>query len=211
MADKYTADVYTSEDAWQAFGKQDFELAGQIWQYLVATAGNDALRTQYRFNYTYVLLAQGRFTEAQDILQELYQASKNPIYLHQMGCVARESGDLNQARLCLIAEKARLNPLDYSVRAANSYELGLVALLLNELPQAHNFARDSLNQARRAGDCIAEGTAHRLLGDVMMAIQKDGDARQHYQAAFLAYGASKTLQPMHDALNSGRHGSTQVG
>ena len=39
---------------------------------------------------------------------------------------------------------------------------------------------------------LAEGAAHRLLGDVMMAVQKKDQAQQHYQAAFLAYA---NIQP----------------
>lgn len=178
---------FSADAAWEAFGRQDFALAAELWERLIDQESDEARRNRYRFNYTYVLLAQGRFDAAQALLEELYQFSQHPLYLHQMGYVARESGDLNQAHLCLEAERARLGAGDHAARAANAYELGLVALLQNNLPAAHNHARDSLTQARRAGDRIAEGTAHRLLGDVMMAIQKANDAQLHYRSALRAY------------------------
>lgn len=182
----------TSKAAWQAFRQKNYDLAARIWLELMQASDCPELHNLYRFNYSYVLLAQGKNSEVQAILQELYEMTGNPFFLHRMSYVASEAGDLPQARNYLIEQRRCLELTDHRALAANAYELSLIGLLQNRLDVAIDWAHDSLQHAQADNDLLAEGAAHRLLGDVMMAVQKKDQAQQHYQAAFLAYA---NIQP----------------
>ncbi len=180
----------TSGAAWLAFRNKDYDQAADVWLTLMQQTEQPELQNLYRFNYTYVLLAQGQTVQVQAILQELYEMSGNPFFLHRMGAVARESGNLRQAKQDLLEQRQQLDLKDHCALSANAYELGLIALLEHQLEQADEWAHISLQHAQVAGDSLAECTAHRLLGDVMMAVQKQTEAKKHYRSAFLAHASS---------------------
>lgn len=179
-----------SMDAWQAYDRTDYERAGQIWLQLIAeTAPGDA-RLQYLLDYSYVLLAQDRYHDALTLLKTLYADTRNPVFLHQMGCVAREAGELEWARTYFLAEISKLGPLTYTALSANAYELGRVALLQKALGEALTYAQTSLKQALAAGNLVSAGSAHSLLGDVLCGLKQRVEGHHHYKAARLAFSSA---------------------
>ncbi|MEZ0372741.1 MAG: tetratricopeptide repeat protein [Candidatus Sericytochromatia bacterium] len=184
----------TSMDAWKAFERKDYAQAGQIWLRLIDATGEKATQLQYWLDYTYVLLAQRRFSEARTLLQDLYASTGSPVFLHQLGCVACEAGELDWAKTFFLAEISKLDPEAHNALAANSYELGRVALMRQALTEAWSYAESSLKQALAAGDSISEGTAHRLMGDVLMGRHDAARARRHYRAARQAYADGTARQ-----------------
>lgn len=180
----------TSAAAWQAFRQKNYDQAADLWLTLMQQTEHPELQNLYRFNYTYVLLAQGQTEQVQAILQEIYEISGNPFFIHRMSAVTRESGNLRQAKNDLLEQRQQLDLKDHCALSANAYELSLIALLEHQLDQADEWAHISLQHAQVDGDSLAECTAHRLLGDVMMAVQKQAEAKKHYRSAFLAYASS---------------------
>jgi len=178
---------FAEEQAWQAFHRQDYQRAGQIWLDLMRRTDSRAMQNGFRYNYTFALRAQGRFWEAEAILQELFDLNQSPEYLHQMGSIAHEEGHLTQAKALFLAEKAILPADDHQAQAANAHELCELALQQADWPAAHEYADESLCHAEAAADALALGTAHRLLGDVMKGIRQTEEARYHYSLASDAY------------------------
>ena len=52
-------------EAWQAFEDQQYDLAGKLWQTLMQQTVHPGELSRYRMNYTFVLLGQQKYAEAQ--------------------------------------------------------------------------------------------------------------------------------------------------
>jgi tetratricopeptide (TPR) repeat protein len=194
----------TADLAWQAYRQQDYALAGTVLCQLMGQTDSIELQNEYRYHYTYVLLAQDQRQQAYAILQELFEGTGNPLYWHQMSFVAREASSVAMARAELLMRKAELSLTDHVNLADTAYEQGLLALLQSDLQAANEHAHESLQHALAAENVLSIAMAHRLLGDVMTAIQQREEAKKHYQAAFLAVAKIKTLHAM--AQNEARTG-----
>lgn len=199
---------YTPRDAWEAFRDRQYELACHIWITLMAQAQSLDSHRSYQLNYTHVLVAQGRYQEASAILSELHETDSKPIYLHQLAFVAREAGDLEQARVCLYQEKQLIGADKHLLLAGNEYELGIVSWLEGNLDTALRHARASLEYAQLANDLTAEGCVHRLLGDLLTASSDLAAAEANYlaaQQAFVVTGDSLAAKEI------GRQLQNQIG
>lgn len=178
---------YTTRDAWEAFRDRQYELACHIWIKLMTDAMSLDNQRSYQLSYTHVLVAQSRFDEAKAILQELFESDPKPIYLHQLAYVSREAGQLDEARRYLEKEKKLITHFERLMRAANEYELGIIAWLEDDLEGAIGHAQSSLAFAQKETDLAAEGCVHRLLADLLKLKGDERGAANNYHAAHQAF------------------------
>ncbi|HEY9839256.1 MAG: hypothetical protein ACAI44_39680 [Candidatus Sericytochromatia bacterium] len=190
------SNIYTSEAAWQAFDNGDLERAGQIWLTLMHRPQALETHNRYQLNYAQVLIAQGRYLEAQRMLQELYTRTGHSRFLHLLGCLARQAGQLKKALRLFLTEKEHLDAEDHLALAINAYELGLTAWQRRDYTQAIEAAESSLSHAIKAQDLTCKGIAHRLLGDLLLAANRRGDARSCYLAAYDAFSQVQDQQAL---------------
>lgn len=190
---------YSAEDAWRAYDNGDYGWAGHIWLTLMQRPQTIAVLNRCQQNFVRVLIALERYQEAQRMLQELYTRTGHARYLHQMACLARRTGQLKKAQRLFLTEKAHLDPEDHVAMVLNTYELGLTAWLRQDYALAMEYAEISLLHANQAGDPTCKGLAHRLLGDLLLAANRRGDARCCYLAALDAFSQADDRQAV-DAL-----------
>lgn len=196
--------LYSLVDAWQAYEAGQYELAATIWKALIEVAPDAETRRSHALGYSYVLVAQQKWTEARTLLQQLQAETGEPVYFHQLGLLERQAGNSQAAQTAFDAE-ARLLPADDDwSRAANLRERAVTALLTGETRLALAWAEESLLLARKLGDAGLEAQSHRLLGEVAQAEGNLQRARECYADAAVAYamnGDALGEQEMADRIN----------
>lgn len=103
-----------------------------------------------------------QFHSEHQALQELFDQTRHPIYLHQQGCLAREATDYRLARLHFLAEQALLSIHDHGALAANHYELALLASLQKNWPEARSYIELSQSHAQQSGDPLTQQLTKQL-------------------------------------------------
>lgn len=175
--------------AWAAFEAQDYALAEQQAQALLA---HPATASRARFVLGYVYAFTDRFDEARASFQALRQhaqKSGDPTAehraLHQVGMVERMAGNWDAARRCFLEERELLAslPEDPLAASANAYEVATVALHFGDLAGARQEYEKSLVYAQQSGDRVAIACAFRGLGDLAQQEKNLLEARQHWLVA----------------------------
>ncbi|UJF28110.1 tetratricopeptide repeat protein [Planococcus sp. 107-1] len=145
--------------------------------------------------------AQGKFDEAQEIYQQLFDAASrendweySAVALHQLGAAERLSGKLKTAKETFIREYDLLQkhmPSSNALFAANYYEHGLIALSEGKLKAAKKMMQTSLDYALKSDDLVSIGYSYRGNGAVMQAIGRKEEAVKSFATANKMFGQAK--------------------
>lgn len=145
----------------------------------------------------YVYAHTDRFELARGVYANLRQLHAGDewehIAAHQQGMVERLAGAYPAALALLEQERTLIAALGDRPhkQSVNAYELGLVLLAMNRLPEARLELERSLENAGRQDDPEALGCAERGLGDLSAAEGHPQVARLHYQRARQAFGEAE--------------------
>lgn len=111
------------------------------------------------------------------------------IAVHQLGMVARMTGDCPRAR-ALFEEESRLIEaagLGTHEHSVNAYEQGLVALNMGDLSGADSHLKRCLELAQQGDDPVAVACGHRGLGELALAAGDQHEARHQFALALACF------------------------
>lgn len=154
-----------------------------IWRELMANTPDTRAQKRFKLAQAEVLLAQNRFAETLEVLEEIFAAAPDALTLHALGLVARAAGNLDDARAWFRKEQSFLPLFDAMARADNAWELAQLDLQQDRLVSAIAWLRTCLLQARFAADTSREARVRRLLGDLSLRRGRLDLAQDHYEAA----------------------------
>lgn len=193
--------LYSSQAAIINFPEQDRELMSSIWLELMTLAADVKTLSRCKLGYCEVLIAQQNFAEARAILQELYEALAEPVYLHRLAEVAYAAGDIPDALYWLRQEQAVLPENDAAAWANNTFSLALLNLQTSRLKEAVRWLAETSRHARAAGAGSLEGHARRLLGNLALERRESDLAMYFYRTAETAFARVQDDESR-DALNA---------
>lgn len=143
---------------------------------------------------------QGKLEQARArylVLRERYRQAADPeresVAVHQLGMVARLSGDYAGAAALFDQEAAMLErylPENRLRRGGNLYEQGFVRFLRGELGESERLFRQGLEVVGPGGDPMVFGCLWRGLGQVLAAGGDGRGAAAAYQEARDAFTAA---------------------
>lgn len=185
--------------AFALFEKGEFQQAEEIYLSCVRSIP-DKTSTSYKAALNglgYVKSFQGQFGKATAYYQELLNISKKEadlkeeaMALHQLGMVERMAGNFQRSREFFVAEGeiwTRHFPGFYVGFAANFYERGSIAIKEKKYTAASILLTQSLEYAVLAKSLVAQGCAHRGMGELGIATSKFDEAKNAFQKALSAF------------------------
>lgn len=213
---KETIKMQKINEAFELFDQGEYEQAEQVYLDCLSE-----LKDRHSDSYKavlnglgYVKSHQGKFREAKQYFNELLNLSleqadkkEEAMALHQLGMVERMAGEFEKA-LHFFTEEERVwsqHFSDFSVGfSANFYERGYIALMQERYEEAAELFWSSLDYAKAGNSLIAEGCAHRGMGEMEMAKNKVEQAGNHFQQALSAFekaGDEMAAAEMQEFLN----------
>lgn len=111
-----------------------------------------------------------------------YRESGDSRLLHTLARLAREAGDLREARAFLLSERREIQAGDHARLAANAFEMACLAQLRQEINQALLYLRASLRYALLGADRAAELRARDLMAQLIPLL---GEPRLAHVLAYL--------------------------
>lgn len=172
----------TERQAWEAYEREEYATAADLWEQLIRYASNETDGDRFRHGYGYALVGLKRFEEARVIYQQLFDKTGSHVFLHQLGMVARESGEHSKAAELFRHERSILRTDDSLPLAANLFEQGLVESLLGNQKSAIEIANRCLAVSMKTKDMVMHGCAYRLLGDLSRSEWPDMATSYYYKA-----------------------------
>lgn len=166
-------------DSFQLEKCQDFSLLNlMIYLYLGRKDFDRALQIMNR----YLELATQRSNSEQQ-----------HVGFHQMAMVYREMGEFSKALDYIQKEKAIIDSDfsdDFLKKSVNNYEQGYLRLKLGDIDSALLFMSQSLEEALKTDDLIAQACSHRGLGEIFLAQKDQNQAKKHFLKALSLFEAS---------------------
>jgi tetratricopeptide (TPR) repeat protein len=186
--------------AWEAFESGDYELAQARWHELLSNAKSQEDRDSANWGLGYVLVKVGKFSNAKQIWEDIFNRTGDHKALHQIGMVERDSGQPTEAFEVFLKESKMISDSDLLAKAVNLYELSYCSLLMGNLDLAEHYLEQYRDFTGKGGDPIEEACFFRLEGDVYSTIDPER-ARLSYELSLKKFqraqestGASEVLQ-----------------
>ncbi|WNZ96117.1 tetratricopeptide repeat protein [Streptococcus iniae] len=149
---------------------------------------------------TYLYLGREDFDSALQVMKRYLELAaqqsdleQQHIGLHQTAMVYRDMGEFAKALGFIQKEKEIIESYfsdDALKKSVNNYEQGYLRLKLGDSESAFPFMVQSLEQALKTEDLIAQACSYRGLGELYLAQKNKGQAKNHFLKALSLFEAS---------------------
>jgi tetratricopeptide (TPR) repeat protein len=163
---------YASEQAYLNLGAVEMAVQSRHMRSLVARARNQLAKAEQ--------LCAATIADAERL--EMHDWLAHPFYVRAL--LARDRGDLRQARRYIEASLERLTGSDPVMLAQCQHFLGELVLWQGRLDEARAHLQSSLQLSQSAGILRRIAATQRLLGDVARAEGNETEADHLYRTAF---------------------------
>lgn len=180
-------------NAFEKFDSEEWDTAEDLYRkgMQLADGKDERLLNNCIHGLAFTLALKGNFQEAHLLYKKLLKDAQNnqdiseeAIALHQIGMVYRMEKKFNRA-IEIFTEEKQLReeklPNDFVGFSANAYELGIIALEMEEFEQTISYLTKALENGCLANDPICMACAHRGMGEYYQRSGNVYESKIHFQ------------------------------